>query len=46
MINSVNFGGLGKPGPKPAPKVAPTPVEHKTSPEQFIKNVQPMQIND
>jgi hypothetical protein len=44
MINSINFGGLGKPIPKPAPMVAPDPVEYKSKIEQHIKNVVPKQI--
>ena len=46
MITSIQFGGLGKPAPKPSPRIAPTPVEHKIIPAQFIKNVQPMQIDE
>jgi len=46
MINSVNFGGLGKPVPTTAPLVAPTPVEYATKPEQNVKNVNPKQIDE
>jgi len=46
MIDSIKIGGLGKPGPKPAPKVAPTPVEYTVSEDQFVRNIQPKQIDE
>ena len=46
MISNINFGGLGKPGPKTAPLVAPTPVEYATKPEQNVKNVEPKQTDE
>ena len=42
MITAINFGGLGKPQPKPKPLVAPLPEEYKqTSSNQTIKNHTP-----
>jgi hypothetical protein len=45
MINSIKIGGL-QPAPKPAPRVAPAPVEYAVSAEQFVRNVQPKQIDE
>jgi len=42
MITTINFGGLGKPAPKPKALVAPLPDEYKQSPPiQTIKNHYP-----
>ena len=42
MITAINFGGLGKPAPKPKPLVAPLPEEYKQeSSNQTIKNPYP-----
>ena len=46
MISNINFGGLGKPAPKTAPFVAPTPVEHQIKKQEIIKNREPKQIDE
>jgi hypothetical protein len=42
MITAINFGGLGKPAPKPKPLIAPLPEEYKQpQPNLTIKNRPP-----
>lgn len=46
MINNIMIGGLGKPQPKPEPMVAPTPAEYTSNADQFVRNIQPKQIDE
>ena len=46
MISNINFGGLGKPVPKTAPLVAPTPAEHQHTKQEIVKNNNPKQTDE